>query len=121
MSTDFDDPRSDPSDLSKVRSGRLKIIRFISGPELEDLRHSVVVIGQMTTVPNSDLFRASVETTRQGRTRRALQGSYSPSRGKSSGGTRTRRLRACPGTREMSPLRWSVSTIWWMVGGFLRK
>lgn len=38
MSTDFDDPRSDPSDLSKVRSGRLKIIRFIEGPELEDLR-----------------------------------------------------------------------------------
>ncbi len=39
MSTDFDDPRSDPTDLSKVRSGRLKIIRFIEGPELEDLRH----------------------------------------------------------------------------------
>ena len=38
MSTDFDDPRSDPSDLSKVRSGRLKIIRFIDGPPLEDLR-----------------------------------------------------------------------------------
>lgn len=38
MSTDFDDPRSVPSDLSKVRSGRLKIIRFISGPQLEDLQ-----------------------------------------------------------------------------------
>ncbi len=38
MSTDFDDPRSDPADLSKVRSGRLKIIRFIEGPDLEDLR-----------------------------------------------------------------------------------
>lgn len=37
MSTDFDDPRSDPSDLSKIRSGRLKIIRFTSGPPLEDL------------------------------------------------------------------------------------
>lgn len=39
MSTDFDDPRSDPTDLSKVRSGRLKIIRFLPGsPPLPDLR-----------------------------------------------------------------------------------
>ncbi len=37
MSTDFDDPRSVPSDLSKVRSGRLKIIRFLDDPEIPDL------------------------------------------------------------------------------------
>ncbi len=39
ISTDFDDPRSVPSDLQKVRSGRLKIIRFLpDGPTLPDLR-----------------------------------------------------------------------------------
>ncbi len=39
VSTDFDDPRSDPSDLSKVRSGRLKVIRFPAGLDIPDLRH----------------------------------------------------------------------------------
>ena len=38
--TDFDDPRSVLSDLQKVRSGRLKIVRFLpEGPPLENLLH----------------------------------------------------------------------------------
>jgi catechol 2,3-dioxygenase-like lactoylglutathione lyase family enzyme len=36
--TDFDDPRSDPSDLQRTRSGRLKIIRFPPAAVLEDCR-----------------------------------------------------------------------------------
>ena len=38
VTTDFDDPRSVPSDLTRTRSGRLKIIRFPSAIEIEDLR-----------------------------------------------------------------------------------
>jgi hypothetical protein len=37
-SVDFDDPRSVPTDLQRVRSGRLKIIRFPEGVEMPDLR-----------------------------------------------------------------------------------
>jgi hypothetical protein len=37
-SVDFDDPRSVPDDLQRVRSGRLKIIRFPERVEMPDLR-----------------------------------------------------------------------------------
>lgn len=38
VTTDFDDPRSDPVNLSGTRSGRLKLIRFPADLDIPDLR-----------------------------------------------------------------------------------
>lgn len=38
VTTDFDDPRSSATDTSRSRSGRLKVVRFVGGSPLPDLR-----------------------------------------------------------------------------------